>query len=129
MAYDDIMQCIKDRNMMVDLQILDNEASDEYMCIIKAEWGVGYQLVPPHIHSRNSAEREIHTFKANFLSILSIIANNYPKSLWYLLIPQTELTLNLLRQSTLNPKILNWNIPKGFLTIRTPLLDPLAFQS
>ena len=50
LAYNSIMQRIKDRNMLVDLNILDNEASAEYNRIIKSEWGVEYQLVPPHIH-------------------------------------------------------------------------------
>ena len=53
------MQRLKDHNMMVDLQILDNEASTEYKCIIKSERGVGYQLVPPHIHPINAVERTI----------------------------------------------------------------------
>ena len=92
------MQRLKDRNMLVDLQTLDNEASTEYKHIINYEWGIGYQLVPPHIHLRNSSELSIHTFKAHFLSILSVIANNPPKNLGDLLIPQTGLTLNLLRQ-------------------------------
>ena len=91
--------------MLVDLQILDNEASAEYKRIIMSDWGVEYQLVTPHIHHRNASERAIRTFKAHFLSILAGIAKNPPKNLWDLLIPQTELTLNLLRQSTLNPKI------------------------
>ena len=50
LAYNSIMQCIKDHNMLADLKILDNEASAEYNRIIKSEWGVEYQLVPPHIH-------------------------------------------------------------------------------
>ena len=33
--YDAIMQRLKDRNMLVNLQILDNEASKEYNTIIK----------------------------------------------------------------------------------------------
>ena len=101
LAYGAIMKCIKDRNILVYLQILDNEAITEYKRIIKAEWGVGYQLVTPHIHHRNAAERAIHTFKAHFLSILAGTVNTFPKNLWDLLITQTELTLNLLRQSTL----------------------------
>ena len=94
--------------MLVDLQILDNEAITEYKRIIKSDLGVGYQLEPPHIHRRNAAERAICTFKAHFLSILSGIAKTSPKNLWDLLIPQIELTLNLPRQSTLNPKISAW---------------------
>ena len=69
---------------------------------------MGYQLVPPHIHLRHAAERVIRTSKAHFLSTLSGVAPTYPNNLWDLLLPQIELTLNLLRQSTLNLKISAW---------------------
>ena len=76
--------------MLLDLQILDNEASTEYKRIIKYELGVGYQLVPPHIHRRNTAERAIRTFKECFLSTLARTAPTFPKNLWGLLLPQTQ---------------------------------------
>ena len=66
LAYSAIMQRLKDCNILVDLQILDNEASTEYKRIINSDWGVGYQLVPPHIHCRNAAEHAIRTFKVHF---------------------------------------------------------------
>ena len=99
------MQRLKACNILIDLQILDNEASNECKHIIKAEWVVGYEMVPPHIRCRNKTERAISTFKAHLLSILNGIASIFPTNLWDLLVPQIELTLNLLRQSTLNPKI------------------------
>ena len=83
------MQHLEDRNIPVDLQLLDNEASAEYKNIDKSVCVVEYQVVPPHIHRRNAAERSIHTFKAHFLSILAGIMHNSPKKLWYLLLPQT----------------------------------------
>ena len=52
--------------MLIDLQIMDNEAIAEYKHIITLEWGVKYQLVPAHIHRRNAAKRAIYTFKAHF---------------------------------------------------------------
>jgi len=58
-AYNRIMQRLKDRDLIVDLQILDNEASKQYKQTITSEWGVKFQLVPPHIHRRNAAERAI----------------------------------------------------------------------
>ena len=94
LAYGAIMQRLKDRNMILYLQIVDKEAINKYKRIIKAEWVVGYELVPLHIHRRNAAERSIRTFKACFLSILSGIAKTFSKNLWDLLIPQTELTIN-----------------------------------
>ena len=49
-AYNTIMQRLKDRKLIVDLQILDNEASKAYKQTITSDWGIKFQLVPPHIH-------------------------------------------------------------------------------
>ena len=87
-AYNSIMQRLKDRNMLVNLQILDNEVSKEYKKIIKDQWKIKYQLVPPHIHRRNTAERAITTFKAHFLSILSGVADDFPRRHWDQILPQ-----------------------------------------
>ena len=58
-AYNTIMRRLKDRNMLVNLQILDNEASKEYKTIIKYKWNIKYQLVPYHINCQNASERVI----------------------------------------------------------------------
>ena len=112
--------------MLLDLQILYNEENYEYNRIIKSEWGVEYQLVPPHIHRRNAAERAIRTFKAHFFSILAGIAKTSPKNLWDLLTPQTYLTLNLMRQSNLNLKILAWEYFQGPFDYKATPLGPLG---
>ena len=49
-VYDEIMQRLKDRGMIVDLQILDNEASAAYKRIITTKWEVAFGLIPPNIH-------------------------------------------------------------------------------
>ena len=123
LAYNSIMQRLKDRIMLVDLQIMDNEASAEYKHFITAEWGVRYQLVPAHIHHHNAAKGSIRTFKAHFLAILTGVAADFPKYLWDLLLPQAELTLNLLRQATLNQAMLAWEHFQGvpFKYDATPL--------
>ena len=80
------------------------------------------QLVPPDMHRRNRAERAIRTFKNNFISILAGVDPSFPPYLWDLLLPQAELTLNLLRQSSLNPKISAWEYFNGpFDFNKTPL--------
>ena len=81
-AYNTIMQRLKDRNILVHLQILDNEASKEYKTIIKDKWNINYQLVPYRIHCQNLAERSIRTFKAHFLSILAEVADDFPRRHW-----------------------------------------------
>ena len=108
LAYHDIMQRLQARGMLADLQIMNNEASAEYKRIITLEYGVKYQLVPAHIHRRNAAERAIRTFKTHFFAILAGVAADFPQYLWDLLLPQAELTLNLLRQANVNPEISAW---------------------
>ena len=74
LEYDKIMQRLNDNKLILDLQILDNEASVEYKRTIKNTWNTNYQLVPPNTHRSNAAERAICTFKAHFLSILASVA-------------------------------------------------------
>ena len=102
-SYNRIMQRLTDNKLLVDIQILDKEASAEYKRSIKTKWNANYQLVPPNTHRSNAAEHAIPTFKAHFLSILAGVAPDFPRNLWDLLLPQTELTLNMLRQATLDP--------------------------
>ena len=107
-AYNVIMTRLKKRNLGVDLQVLDNEASAAYTNCIENEWHCSHQKVPPDMHRRNKAERAIRTFKAHFIAILASVDPAFPRNRWDLLLPQAELTLNLLRQSALHPKISAW---------------------
>ncbi len=84
--------------------ILDNEASKAFKAKIK-ENKIKYELVPPGNHQRNQAKRAIQTFKVHFISILAGVDDQYPLSLWCYLLEPTELTLNLLRQLNVTPKI------------------------
>ena len=59
--------------------------------------------------SRNAAEHAIHTLRDHFLAILVGINDAFPKYLWYLLLEQAEITLNIIWQATLNPLISDWN--------------------
>jgi hypothetical protein len=70
------------------------------------ENGMDYKLIPPGQHRRNQAERAIQTFKTHFISILAGVDDKFPLLLWCHLLERTELTLNLLRQSRVAPKIL-----------------------
>jgi hypothetical protein len=60
------------------------------------------------IHRCNLAECTIQTFKAHFLSILAGISKSFPTYLWDKLLPQTDLTLNLLRQLGIAPSMSAW---------------------
>ena len=120
------MTRLKKRGHIVDLQILDNEASQAYKQTIQDTWGCTFQLVPPHVHRRNIVKRDIRTFKAPFLEILSVISDSFSNYLWDHLLPQTEITLNLLQQSTLSPAMSEWEHLHGPFNFDATLLGPIG---
>jgi hypothetical protein len=87
--------------------------------------GLDYQLVPPHVHRRNAAERAIQTFKNHLLAFLATCDPDFPVSEWDRLLFQAELTLNLLRSSRVNPKLSSYAYLFGnFDFNKTPLAPP-----
>jgi hypothetical protein len=65
-----------------------------------------HKLVPPDNHRHNIAKRAIQTFKNHLISNLSSVDNRFPLSLWCHLVKPAELTVNLLQQSNITPKVL-----------------------
>ena len=104
--------------------IMDNEASQALKQFLRSAQ-VDYQLVPPHIHRRNAAERAIRTFKNHFIAGLCSMDPNFPMDLWPHLLPQATITLNLLRQSRVHPSKSAYEHLFGtFDYNRTPLAPP-----
>ena len=86
------------------MHILDNECSEEFKAQIRKN-NMTFQLVPPHDHRRNIAEKAIQTFKAHFISILCGTDKDFPLHLWCRLLPQAEHTLNMLRSARVAPNV------------------------
>jgi hypothetical protein len=103
-AYDHIHQELTVKGFKPKLQTLDNEASTALKNFFTAN-DVEFQLVPPHGHRRNVAECSIRTFKEHFVAGLSSVDPTFPSHLWDRLLPQAEITLNLLRTSRLHPQL------------------------
>jgi len=83
--------------------ILDIEAPEELkQAICKNKW---VELTPADQHRCSVAERVIQTFKVHFISVLAGVADGFLINQWDDLLPQTILTLNLLRQSNIAPNI------------------------
>ena len=100
---------------------LDIEASMAYKANLRAK-NIDFQLVPPHDHKRNPAERAIQTFKNHFIACLCGTDKNFQLHLWCRLLPQATTTLNLLRQSRQNPKLsAHAHLNGAFDFNRTPL--------
>jgi len=103
---------------------LDNEASKLLKSLL-SDNNIDYQLTPAHIHRRNAAERAIRTFKNHFIAGLCSVAPDFPMHLWDHLLPQAQLTLNLLRPSRINPALsAHAQLFGAFDYNRTPLAPP-----
>jgi hypothetical protein len=103
-AYDHIHRELTVKGFKPKLQTLDNKALAAFKIFFTAN-DVEYQLVPPHCHPLNAAERAIRIFKEHFVAGLSSVDPTLPLHLWDRLLPQTELTLILLRTSRLHPQL------------------------
>jgi hypothetical protein len=103
-AYDSIHKELTVKGFTPKLQTLDNEASTALKNLFTVK-NIAYQLVPPHCHRRNAVERAIRTFKEHFVAGLSSVDPSLPMHLWDRLLPQAEITLNLLRTSRLHPQL------------------------
>ena len=104
--------------------IFDNEFSTNLKKAL-TKYNVTYEKVPPHIHRRNAAERAIRTFKNHFLAGLATVDPKFPIHEWDRLLQQAEITLNLLRNSRINPKLSAYAYINGnFNFNRNPLAPP-----
>jgi hypothetical protein len=100
---------------------MDNECSTAVEQYIHSE-KINIQLVPPHNHQANAAERAIATFKEHFIAALATVDQLWPLQLWNEFLPQVELTLNMPRFSCPNPKIsANQEVYGAFDFNKTPL--------
>jgi hypothetical protein len=92
------------RGLKPKLMKLDNEAS-KFLKTYLHQQDITFQLVPPYIHRRNSAEREIRSFKDHLIARLCSTDKYFPMHLSERLLPQAVITLNMLRTSRINPKL------------------------
>jgi hypothetical protein len=66
-GYTKLYQQLNERGFKPTTHWLDNEASNALKAFNRTH-DVEYQLVPLHVHRRNSAERAIHTWKNHFVA-------------------------------------------------------------
>ena len=100
-----MMLRLRRAGMIPRKHILDNEVSEALRTIIRDEYKMKLELVPPGTQRRNVAEVAIRNLKAHVLSILAGTAPYFPPSLWDRLLPQAKITINLLQQSNATPNV------------------------
>lgn len=123
-AHITLLNTLTKAGLTPNLLILDNECPALLKDHLK-ENKIDFQLVPPHQHRRNAAEQAIRTWKNHFLAILCSTDDGFPLHLWDRLLPQANLTLNLLRGSRINPRLSAWAQVYGSYDYnRTPIAPP-----
>ena len=60
---------LRKRGLTPKLHIMDNEVSENLKRYFE-DSDIQFQLVPPHMHWRNAAERAVRTFKNYFIDAL-----------------------------------------------------------
>lgn len=107
-----------------NLFIFDNEFSGEFRNTLQGE-NITLQLVTPHMHRNNPVERAIQTWKDHFLAVLASVHPDFPMAEWDRIIPQCNITLNLLRASQIHPQLSSYaSVFGNFNFNRTPLAPP-----
>lgn len=123
-AYTKIIEYLQIRGFKPRTHWLDNEASQAIKDYDR-QHNIAYQLVPPHIHRRNAAERAIRTWKNHFIAGLCSTDTTFPQHLWDRLLEQAQITLNIMRPSRRNPKVSAHTMLEGSFDFNsTPLAPP-----
>lgn len=103
---------LENRGFRPQHNIMDNVASHAIKKFLEKE-NIKFQLVEPHNHRVNAAERAIQTFKNHFISGLCTCDKDFPLQLWSRLVKQAQDSLNLLRTSRCHPKISAFDALEG----------------
>ena len=124
-AFQSVYDYLIKKKFKPKLHVMDDECSKVIKTFIENENNVALQFVEPHEHRVNAAERSIQTFKNHFVSGLCTVNKLFPMQLWCELLQQAEISINLLRSSRKNPKLLAYALLEGeFNFNKTPLAPP-----
>lgn len=112
------------RDSTPHFEILDN-ALDAITATALTKRGISYQLVPPNNKRRNTAERANRTAENQLICCFAGADKTFDtKQYGHLLIPQAEITLNLLRESNTEPGISAYAALRGVYDFNAAPMAP-----
>ena len=112
-AYEKALSLFSARHGKRKIARLDNETSGKLETYLQDDHKLQLEFVPPGTHRALKAERVLQTWKNHFISLLAGTDPQFPLEVYDELIPQGELTLNLLRPSNADPSISAWEYVRG----------------
>jgi hypothetical protein len=123
-AYTALYNELTAKDLKPIFQTKDKEASAALKKILTSH-EMKFQLVLPRIHRQNVVERAIQTFKNHYIAGICSTDKQFPLHLWDRLVPHAIITLNLLRQSGVNPKVSAYDQLNGPFDFHpTPIAPP-----
>jgi hypothetical protein len=127
-AYKQGMAFFMKKGLKPNVQRLDNEPAflTDAFQQFQTENDISADRVPPGQHRRNKAERAIETGKHHIIAALAGTDPHFPLKGVKHMMPQIELTLNLLRQSRKDPSISAWEHVHGTYDFNAWPLGPLG---
>jgi hypothetical protein len=104
-AYKSQFKFLESKDHKIKLDVIDNQCTKQIKKLLTTN-NCNLLLVKPHNHCMNAAERAIQTVNDHFISALARTDSKFPLLLWDKLTSQAENTLNLMRASYIDPKML-----------------------
>ena len=124
-VWQEIFSYLEKCSLLPAVHKMDNECPQALKKIIVDKHKNKLELVPPHDHRTNPAEKCINTFKYHFIFELSVMDPNFPLHLWCRILPQCQDTLNMLRTSRLHPHMSSFTHMNGPFDYKaTPMAPP-----
>jgi hypothetical protein len=123
-AYKQLFETLEAKGYKPKMNVIDNQAM-KYIKKFLTTKDCDLQVVEPHNHRVDAAERAIQMFKDAFIAALAMTDSEFPLQLWDKIAPQVQNTLDLLRKARINPNILAYEALNGpYNWDRYPLAPP-----
>ncbi len=116
------------KGFKLKVNVMDNQATKAIKTYLTPQQ-VTLQLVKPHNHRVNAAERAIQIFKNRFIGALQITDSEFPIQLWNKLAPQVQDCINLLCCSRISPTKLAHETLEGPYDHNRNPLAPLSTRA
>ena len=127
-AYKEGVKFFESKGLKPNVQRMDNYSSflAPAFTAFQADADISVDRVPPGQHRRNKAERCIETAKHHIIASLAGTDPSFPMKGIKHLMPQIELTLNLLRPGRKNPNTSAWEQLHGVYDFNAHPLGPMG---
>ncbi len=101
-AYNKNFEYLESKSYKPKLNVMDNQAAKVIKAYLNPQ-NIELQLIEPHNHRANAVKRAIQTFKNHVINALCTTDSDFHIQLSDKLAPQVQDSINLLRQSCINP--------------------------